>query len=384
MLNEFHASSKLPLRVWKRFAYQMILLYIMTTIVLAYTIADEKEHALKPIGKMHELRASHTATLLPNGKVLIAGGFKKVRTFDQIYFNSAELYDSELHTFTPTGNLNVARCGHTATLLPSGKVLIVGGGNDQSLASAELYDSQTATFTPMGMMAVSRQGHTATLLKNGSVLIVGGNRDEKHSAEIFNGKLERFEPTGNLNTNRVGHTATLLPDGRVLIAGGAKTEERGRVVLASAELYDPAAGSFTPTGHMTMVRYKHAAILLPDSAVLIIGGSDEHDWRGQYNSAEVYDTKHGAFSRIRDMEGKRFKFPDAVTLLNDGTILVAGGGKKVEIYDPKAGAFTSVAQFDEPHFYATTTLLPDGSVLIAGGYNTQPQSTDKVWIYKKM
>lgn len=357
-------------------------LCLLTIFIVHTTTPLEKRSALVAIESMHELRASHTATLLPSGKVLIVGGFKKVRTYDQVYFTSAELYDPQTKTFTPTGSLNVARCGHTATLLRDGTVLIAGGGNDQPLASAELYNPQTGTFTKLEDMTSARQGHTATLLKNGNVLVAGSGMDDKHSAELFNIRTHRFEATGNMRMNRLGPTATLLPNGKVLIAGGASGEERGHTVVATAELYDPATGRFTPTGSMTLVRYKHGALLLPDSTVLIVGGSDEHDWRGQYNSVELYDMKRGTFSRVRDMEGKRFKLPNGVTLLNDGTVLVTGGAKKIEIYNPGTQSFSSAGQFDEPHFYETATLLPDGSVLIAGGYNTQPQSTEKAWIFK--
>ena len=371
-----------------RFSHLLILSFALLSmlIVAIPSFAHEtgKQSSLEPVGKMHELRASHTATLLPNGKVLVAGGFKKVRTYDQVYFNSAELYDPKTKSFTAAGSLKVARCGHTATLLPNGKVLIAGGNNEQTLASAEVFDPQSKSFTLVGEMTVPRGGHTATLLKNGNVLIVGGGSEAWQSAELFNPTRQRFEPTGGLAANRLGHTATLLPDGKVLIIGGTDSERRSSKVFASAELYDPTKWKFTPTGNLTEVRYKHAAVPLQDGTVLIVGGSDERDWRGQSSSAELYDAKRGIFSRIHDMQAKRFKLPHGITSLTDGTILISGGAKKVEVYDFKTGAFDSVAQFDEPHYYSSATLLPDGSVLIAGGYNTSPQSTDKAWVYRKL
>ncbi len=367
----------------KELARFFMLFLALTVPALVATPGSGKSGRLTSVGRMHDLRASHTATLLPNGKVLIVGGFKKVRTYDQVYFNSAELYDPQTQTFAATGNLNVARCGHTATLLPDGTVLIAGGGNDAPLASAELYDPRTGSFTLVGEMAVPRQGHTATLLKDGNVLIVGGSQAEKRSAEIFDTKTQRFKLTGVSAMDRVGNTATLLPDGRVLIAGGAIKEGRRWKVLSSAEFYNPQKGTFVSTGSMTMVRYKHGAILLPDSTVLIVGGSDERDWQGQYNTAEFYDTKHGTFSRLEDMKGKRFKLPNGISLLNDGTALISGGSNQVEVYNPRRKVFSSVATFREPHFFATATLLTDGSVLISGGYNTQPQSTDEAWVYKQ-
>lgn len=338
--------------------------------------------ALERIGRMHEMRASHTATVLPNGKVLIVGGFKKVQTFGQEYSNTAELYDPHTRSFAPAGTLKVARCGHTATLLESGEVLIVGGSNGQLLSSAELYDSRKGVFTLIGGMSVAREGHTATLLKNGKVLIVGGCNDGVHDAELYNTKRQRFETTGKMSTRRFAHTATLLLNGKVLVTGGSDDLRRNRKVLATAEVYDPEEGIFTLSGSMSFARYKHAAVLLRDGRVLIAGGSDERDWQGQLNSAESYDTNRGEFTRTQDMQAKRFKLPHGVTLLKDGTVLLSGGSKRVELFEPAAGTFADVARFDEPHFYQTAILLPDGTVLIAGGYNDQPQSTDQVWLYQ--
>jgi WD40 repeat protein len=339
---------------------------------------------LSTVGRMHEMRGSHSATLLPNGKVLIAGGFKKVRVYDQAYFDSAELYDPRTMTFAPTGSLKVARCGHSATLLQDGKVLIAGGGGDQPVSSAEIYDPQTGTFALVGSMSVPRQGHAATVLKNGNVLITGGTADAGHSAEIFNVKTRRFESTGRMTALRQAHTATLLPDGRVLIAGGTSGEgENSHLVYAAAELYDPRTGRFTSTGAMTVKRHKHGALLLPDGTVLIAGGSDEQDWRGQYNTAELYDIGKGTFSRTADMEAKRFKISNSLVMLNDGTVLISGGAKMVEVFEPGRKSFSLVAQFEEPHFYSCSTLLPDGTVLITGGYNTVPQSTDQAWLYTR-
>ncbi len=357
---------------------------MLAIVTIALSAASHSGYAatLKSLGRMHELRASHTATPLPTGKVLIAGGFKKVRTYDQAYFNTAELYDPHTGQFEPTGVMHVARCGHTATLLQNGKVLIAGGGNDNPLSSAELYDPQTGSFTVLADMGVPREGHTATLLRNGNVLLAGGTGDPAHGAEIFNVGTQRFQPAGRLTSNRIAHTATLLADGKVLICGGTTSEGRDRTVLATAELYDPEEGTFSATGSMSVVRYKHGALLLPDGTVLIVGGSDAHDWKRQYRSAELYDPRGGKFSAIPDMQGMRFKLPNGVTLLRDGTVLVSGGGKKAEIYNPKTQVFTTVAEFDEPHFYQTATLLPDGAVLIAGGYNAEPQSTDRAWVYQ--
>ena len=366
----------------RRNIFRIALVLSLAVIILLFQGSSVgTKDTLRPAATMHEMRASHSATVLSDGRVLIAGGFKKVHTYAQEYFSTSELYDPATNTFSSGGALTTARCGHTATLLHDGRVFIAGGGNDQSLAGCEIYDPGKNLFTPIGSMSTPRQGHTATQLRNGNILLVGGGT-AKSTTEIFNVTTSRFEPTGSLHQNRNGHSATLLPDGRVLIVGGATGQERGRSVLSSAEIYDPATGKFTKTAGMITNRYKHAAILLPDSTVLIVGGSNEHDWTGQYNSAELFNPRRNSFSRVGDMSVKRFKLPNGVAMLQDGSVLVAGGGRTIEIYNRASHSFSTVGQFDEPRYYSTVTRLNDGNVLIAGGYDTRPQSTDNVWIYK--
>ena len=160
--------------------------------------------------------------------------------------------------FTATGSLTVARRGHTATLLGSGKVLIAGGnGSANGLASAELYDPASGTFSPTGSMTVARWSHTATLLNNGKVLIAGGEFYNSGgsvaslaSAELYDPTAGTFTAASDMTLARTDHTATLLPSGMVLVAGG--DGGNGENAVASAELYDPTAGTFSATGNMTM------------------------------------------------------------------------------------------------------------------------------------
>src|SRR5262249_12578532 len=233
-----------------------------------------------------EPRSGHSATLLLSGKVLIAGGMRR----NQDFYRSAELYDSATGKFQSTGEMNQARVGHAAVLLQSGKVLIAGGWiGHGSTDSAELYDPATGEFTMIAKMTSPRGRPSATLLTNGDVLIAGGaDRGNTPggiaSAEIFRAATLKFEAVGHMHEAPISHTATLLRDGRVLIAGG-----RGESVTAGAELYDPASRQFSLTANMLAARYKHTAGLLPDGRVLIAGGSDDRDWHGSMNSAEIYD-----------------------------------------------------------------------------------------------
>jgi Galactose oxidase, central domain len=206
-----------------------------------------------------------TITVLQDGSVLVTGSFFDTRVPD--YVASAELYDPARGTFAPAGSMSAVRYDATATLLPNGQVLVAGGYDSSgfSLGSAELYDPARNTFRPV-VMATPREGQTATLLSDGRVVLVGGtgapagNRWDA-SAETYDPLSGRFTPSGSLTIPRRKQTATLLPDGRVLIAGGESdlsgiarmfpTTTSGLSSLASAELYDPATGIFSLTGSMT-------------------------------------------------------------------------------------------------------------------------------------
>jgi hypothetical protein len=272
----------------------------------------------------------HTATLLENGQVLLAGGFVDTAwdcsgsTSD----NSAGLYDSATGVFSTTGNMKANRGGHSATLLASGKVLLAGGADQDptgtGLASAELYDPGAGSFTPTtGSMMVGRFLHTATLLQSGKVLIVGGvlrsTSDPVATAEIYDPATDIFSPAGTMATAREQHTATLLADGTVLIIGGQTSTGTGNLhPTATAEIYDPATGSFSPVESMAVARSLHTATLLPNGNVLVAGGGDDN------STAEVYDPATGSFGITGGMEVGRSGH--TATLLPNGTVLVAGGG----------------------------------------------------------
>jgi hypothetical protein len=321
---------------------------------------------LTPTGSMTMARQGQTATLLPDGRVLIAGGTDGVSITD-----SAELYDPATGAFSQTGSMTGPREGHTATLLSNGRVLIAGGlfgtgpTTPDVLASAELYDPASGSFTATGRMTVARLGHSATLLADGRVLLDGGSNSlgsATRSAEIYDPTTGGFTPTGSMLTARRDSSATLLGNGQVLVAGGTSNE-----VLSDAELYDVASGTFHATGSMVVPRAQATATLLVDGRVLISGGSN-----GVTNlaSAEVFDTRSGSFSLTGAMTVARAGH--AAVMMQDGRVLMVGGDggavSSTEVYYPASATFrlTGSMSVDRGSGFSSVQLL-NGSVLTSGG-----------------
>jgi len=344
-------------------------------------------------------RLNHTATLLPNGKVLVAGGEDLGAGMAAA---SAELYDST-GNWNETGNLKTGRYLHTATLLTNGKVVIAGGcGSSQPcvpLNSAELYDSTTGTWTSISNLNTARWAHTATLLSNGKVLVVGGYGVDGplKNAELFDPATGTWSKAGNLNNARVGHTATLLANGKVLVTGGVDSGK-------TSELYDPATQTWSDTGGLNVQRDWPTATLLANGKVLVAGGGvayvplpppflDAHpELRPPYspamifrsyfptNTAELYEPATGAWTLTGNLFEARYLH--TATLLPNGRVLVADGlycvpfeydecdvKKSAEVYEPATGAWSFTDTPKLARVGHTSTRLPNGKILTVGGLN---------------
>ena len=338
-------------------------------------------------GSMGTSRRHATSTQLPNGKTLIVGGVStsgvdfSCNSSPSCFLSTAELYDPVTGLFSPTGSLVTgARALHTATLLNNGKVLIAGGYNGtSSVASAELYDPATGLFTATGSMNAIRSQHTATLLDNGKVLIAAGfgASDAVNTAELYDPDTGTF-PVASVSTMaqaRNTHTATRLPSSKVLVAGGYTNAG----TLASAELYDPAANSFSPTGALSQARGSHRATFLTNGKVLVTGGNNG----GPLASTEIFDPNAnagvGAFGP-GPILGQARQWHNS-PLLPNGQVLIAAGNNSAsghwdvqtnflssaELYNPVTNTVSSTGTMTTARGAASRQVLWTGRDLVAGG-----------------
>lgn len=341
------------------------------------------------------------AARLPDDNVLLAGNF-----------NSSKIYEVASGKWTITSPLNEVRCGPTATLLLNGKVLAAGGchGRHVPLSSAELYDPASRTWTNTGAMISVHYKHTATLLPNGKVLVTGNNyrttesfvtvrvtvgadpatgrvtratdtvergqtagdddrANDSASAELYDPATGTWKRTASLKQPRGHHTATLLTNGLVLVVGGYGKQG---TALSSAELYDPTAETWTEVGGLQLARGCHTAILLTNGTVLVAGGRDTEG--GSFSEAELFHPATRQWVATGAMLlGRSYH---TATLLYNGKVLAAGGSSSVgslrfvEVYDPVSGAWTRPKPMAVARFWHTATLLQSGKVLIAGGAGT--------------
>lgn len=291
------------------------------------------------------------------------------------------------NTWTGASSMAAAREQHTATLLNNGTILVAGGQSAGTLlSSAELYTPSTNTWSAAASMNIARSGHTATLLSSGKVLVVGGP-----TADVYNPTTNTWTATSGAPAYAPGgrFTATLLGNGKVLVAGGGPSLSTTNM----AQLYDPVTDAWAQTGSMNRLRMNHVAALLPNGKVLVAGGYS-YNFLGRENTAELYDPSTGTWSLVPGVTyGPTYA---TLTVLGSGQALLAGGESCVppasvtvepnsvvpggagicpvsepvpltEIYDPTANTWTPTAPMGTARSRFGASLLGDGRVLVEGG-----------------
>jgi N-acetylneuraminic acid mutarotase len=332
--------------------------------------------------------------VLPNGTVLVSGG--NVTQTDGLQTNATaatDLYTPATNAWSSTPPMTTARSSHTSTVLGDGSVLVTGGTagcfsgclSVAALATAERYSVTANAWTSAGAMANPRYQHTASLLANGMVLVAGGSNALIGScncttflaaAELYDPTANTWTTTGSLATARYAHTATVLPNGNVLVAGGfggtPNTLQNVGAVLASAELYDPTTGTWSPAASMNTARSYHTATLLASGLVLVTGGSSG---TATTPTAEVYDPTANTWTAVASLLTPRQS--QQAVLLPTGDVLIVGGYNTssnavfgvgtAELYDPVADTFSAAGSMVTLRQGFTLSGLGDGRVMLVGG-----------------
>ncbi len=335
------------------------------------------------IGTPQVPRSGVAPVVMRDGRVLVAGGCCQLQplpgapNWDRASgtMKSAEIFDPATGSFTFTGELVFPGNYGTATLLPSGRVLVVLGWTVLDGSPAQIYDPTTGTFSLAGELSRDWSAESAVLLRDGQVLLIGHTlSDNVARAELYDEATNRFENLGQIDGQvRFGVSGTLLEDGRVLVAGGGDGIMGS--TWSSALLYEPSTKRFTPTGSMTTPRAGHSATLLPDGRVLIVGGLKGNGFmiaETHLRTAELYDPKTGQFTSTSS--STRLGGLMSATLLLDGRVLVLGPesdepSKLADIFDPAAGRFLKTGSLAVARWYASMVTLLDGRVLITSGEN---------------
>ena len=357
--------------------------------ILAFRCATEgpETWTWSRAGDMRAPREGHTATLLADGRVLVAGGYggSSIDT-------STEIYDPAMGTWTSTGEMRAPRSGHTAVRLLDGRVLVAGGFSTLSGGiGAELYDPRTGAWAPTGPMQAPRAHHAMTLLADGTVLVTGGMNEDYflddlglRTAEIYDPVSDAWRNASSMRTPRYWHTMTLLADGNVLVAGGATLVEF-HGYTGTAELYSPSTDSWIPAGHFGAARSSTTATALLDGSVMVAGG---------YSTCRNYVCSHAAAAIFEPLRGWGPAAPlnaprstHTTTRLANGQLLVIGGDHwgptqnrvndwyasapttlaSTELYDPATGAWIFADDLSIARIGHTATLLGDGTILVVGG-----------------
>ncbi|MEP7271618.1 MAG: kelch repeat-containing protein, partial [Acidobacteriota bacterium] len=332
--------------------------------------AEEFSTSWSLTGPLRIPRSGLTATRLPSGLVLFVGG----RTLTALPTNATELFNPETGRWTNTSSTHVSRVGHSATFVATesgGYVLVVGGesasGEPTASTTAEMYDPVAGQWLDVPSPAFAHIDHSATILADGRILISGGRNElgaVTSNVEIFDPRQATWLRTSALNTPRSGHGAVLLADGRVLVVGGSSAGAS----LATAETYDPVTGVWSIVAPLNIARNGHTTTLLKDGRVLVVGG----DTPGAASTAEIFDPATGSWINVSSLETARFGHSAAV--LPDGSVLVGGGQTTdgtvldaCEIFDPARGTWALAPNLNQPRTGHAAVVLDDGRLLVAGG-----------------
>ncbi|MDA1370360.1 MAG: hypothetical protein O2971_06315 [Proteobacteria bacterium] len=370
-----------PLRVSVRTTVNGLVSADSAPVILDYVVSlpELVTGEWTPVGDMNEARNGATASLLPDGRVLVQGGIQ-----NSCCWNRTDIYDPQSRTFSAGPVIpNPHGVGSTATTLPDGRILIIGGNLSRS---AEIFDPDTDTWRATGGLTLGpRERHSATLLEDGRVLVAGGStviegqRWSTDTAEIWDPLTGLFTATSmDLNEDRTSHSAVRLPSGDVVLLGGTYTTTPGFASFRyNIELYDPVADTFTLSSATLTQSGQWGAydtVLLDSGKVLFVGRP----------GAELYDPVADTVTPTGALDGPSC-FDCSVTKLADGRVLIAGGlipqvesptntvttVVEAQIYDPPSDTFTAVASLNQARYNLVTTLLQNGQVLTVGGYEVE-------------
>ena len=320
---------------------------------------------------MIDSHESHIAVVLKDSRVLLVG-------------LKSEVYSPIANTWLTVGGGAIARSQQTATLLRDGRVLVAGGIDGvtgRSVPTTEIYDPATNAWAPAASMVGRRYAHTATLLADGRVLVVGGTRSAVvlDSTEIYDPGSNRWAPGPSLPNPRSAHAATLLRDGRVLVAGG----EDGSSTLATAELFEPTANRWAPTNPMNTGRHSVALVSLNDGRFMAVAGlPGPGPQPGE--AAEIFDPVRETWTVAGSATQPLLSYGEASVALKDGRVFVSGGPSQTYmgdglttgyVYDPGTDRWATTNQMAQGRVNHTASRLPDGRVLVAGGRNAQTNGT---------
>jgi hypothetical protein len=320
-------------------------------------------------------RAAHNILAMRDGSVLFIGGCVANSCETGPESSSVDRYDPATGRISRIGRLLGSRMQAAVAELPNGAVVVAGGWSGGKTASVELFDPKSGVSEQVGELSAAQV--CAPIGLSGGRLMIMGDR----TIDMIDTRTLAVRQLSATSPWLDSCTATLLRDGRVLVAGGRVTGQP----RAEAWLVNSGNGRATPTGGLAAPRRKHAAVLLDDGRVLIVGGAGANDRQNKYRSLEVYNPATGRFSRVGETIEARFKIPDAAVKLADGRVLVAGGADYPELIDPKTWRVRRVEfALDTMLNFSTAVALANGDVLVAGGYSERTiNPTDRVWIIPK-